>query len=144
MVSRWLWPGNRTFLEAANMAVTWWIVAFLATLTSYEQYMRTLWPKSMKIWWSNHAFCSLIHTSFLRDLSLKPWGNQHMLTFKVNVKVKLESKTFTKYGAYDDLVLYLTKVWGRYGCTRTHIDTKKNLLKNHFKREVKLLFTACL
>ena len=29
-----------------------------------------------------------------------------MLTFKVNVKVKLESKTFTKYGAYDDLVLY--------------------------------------
>ena len=29
-----------------------------------------------------------------------------MLTFKVNVKVKLESKTFTKYGAYDDLVPY--------------------------------------
>ena len=28
-----------------------------------------------------------------------------MLT-KVNVKVTLESKTFTKYGAYDDLVLY--------------------------------------
>ena len=29
VVSRWLWPGNRTFLEVASMVVTWWIVAFL-------------------------------------------------------------------------------------------------------------------
>ena len=29
MVSRWLWPGNRIFLELASMVVTWWIVAFL-------------------------------------------------------------------------------------------------------------------
>ena len=28
VVSRWLWPGNRTFSEVANMVVTWWIVAF--------------------------------------------------------------------------------------------------------------------
>ena len=27
-VSRWLWPGNRTFLEVASIVVTWWIVAF--------------------------------------------------------------------------------------------------------------------
>ena len=27
-VTRWLWPGNRTFLEVASMVVTWWIVAF--------------------------------------------------------------------------------------------------------------------
>ena len=33
----------------------------LPTLMSYEQYMGTLWPKSMKIWWFNHALCSLIH-----------------------------------------------------------------------------------
>ena len=26
----------------------------------YEQYMRTLWPRSMKIWWFNRALCSLI------------------------------------------------------------------------------------
>ena len=25
---RWLWPGNRTFLEVASMVVTWWIVSF--------------------------------------------------------------------------------------------------------------------
>ena len=29
VVSRWLWPVNRTFLEVASMVVTWWIVAFL-------------------------------------------------------------------------------------------------------------------
>ena len=29
--------------------------------------------------------------SVLRDLFLKPWADQHLLTFKVNVKVKLES-----------------------------------------------------
>ena len=29
VVSRWLWPGNRTFLEVASMVVTCWLVAFL-------------------------------------------------------------------------------------------------------------------
>ena len=29
VVSRWLGPGNRTFLEVASMVVTWWIVAFV-------------------------------------------------------------------------------------------------------------------
>ena len=29
VVSRWLWPGNWTFLKVASMVVTWWIVAFL-------------------------------------------------------------------------------------------------------------------
>ena len=28
VVSRWLWPGNRTLLEVASMVVTWWIVGF--------------------------------------------------------------------------------------------------------------------
>ena len=29
VVSRWLWPGNKTFLEVASMVVTWWVLAFL-------------------------------------------------------------------------------------------------------------------
>ena len=29
VVSRWLWPGNGTFLEVASVVVTWWRVAFL-------------------------------------------------------------------------------------------------------------------
>ena len=28
--TRWLLPGNRTFLDGAGMVVTWWIVAFLS------------------------------------------------------------------------------------------------------------------
>ena len=30
MVSRWLWPGNRTFLEVASIVFTGWIMAFCA------------------------------------------------------------------------------------------------------------------
>ena len=26
VVSRWLWPGNRTFLEVDSMVVSWWIL----------------------------------------------------------------------------------------------------------------------
>ena len=32
-----------------------------STSTSYEQYMRTLWPQNMKIWWFKCALWSLIH-----------------------------------------------------------------------------------
>ena len=36
VVSRWVWPGNRTFLEVAiaSMVVTWWIVVFFAQWSS--------------------------------------------------------------------------------------------------------------
>ena len=38
------------------------------------------------------VLCAVWFTlSVLRDLFLKPWVDQHLLTFKVNVKVKLES-----------------------------------------------------
>ena len=33
VVSRWLGPGNRTFLEVASIVVAWWIVAFLHSVT---------------------------------------------------------------------------------------------------------------
>ena len=28
VVSRWLWPGNRTLLEVDSMVVSWWMVSF--------------------------------------------------------------------------------------------------------------------
>ena len=28
-LARWLWPGNKVFLEVDSMVVSWWIVAFL-------------------------------------------------------------------------------------------------------------------
>ena len=42
VVSRWLWPGNRTFLEVASMMVTWWIVAFVASEVSFLSLMHNL------------------------------------------------------------------------------------------------------
>ena len=33
VISRWLWPGNETFLEEASM-VTWWVVASLRSVQS--------------------------------------------------------------------------------------------------------------
>ena len=35
----WLWPENRTFSEVTSMVVTWWIVAFLHTVSLYELYI---------------------------------------------------------------------------------------------------------
>ena len=56
VVSRWFWPGNRTFLELASMVVTRWIVAFLRCVSSGKR----LWacqgcycvPKCRFIWLS--------------------------------------------------------------------------------------------
>ena len=42
MVSRWLWPGNRTFLEVASMVVTWCIAFFCAVHD-------TIWNRSYMI-----------------------------------------------------------------------------------------------
>ena len=41
VVSRWLGPGNRTFLEVANMVVTWCILAFLRSDRTSQQMQRT-------------------------------------------------------------------------------------------------------
>ena len=37
VVSRWLWPGNRTFLEVASMMVTWWIMAFSRSAACWNE-----------------------------------------------------------------------------------------------------------
>ena len=45
VVSRWLWPENRTFLEVDSMVVTWWIVAFLPNVCKidfYQTYHKTV------------------------------------------------------------------------------------------------------
>ena len=43
MVSKWLWPGNRTFLEVASMVVTWRIVAFLCHVCNGQLSAIFLW-----------------------------------------------------------------------------------------------------
>ena len=58
-----------------------------STLMSYEHYMRTLWPKSMKIWWFNRALCRFIQLSILRDLSLLKDSNtlESFIVFRISV-----------------------------------------------------------
>ena len=43
MVSRWLWPGNGTFLEVTSMVVTWWIVPFLSSVYIYGENRSDTW-----------------------------------------------------------------------------------------------------
>ena len=53
VVSRWLWSGNRIFLEVAGMVVTWWIVACCAVLNC------TFW----------FPLCCAIHVTILSSFS---------------------------------------------------------------------------
>ena len=73
VVSRWLWPRNRIFLEVASMVVTWWIVAFLRSVTYYMLLLLWLvagvvkwWTRGSSIfsrcsygWWPGGTACSL-------------------------------------------------------------------------------------
>ena len=45
VVSRWLWPGNRTFLEVASMVVSWCIAAFVPW-----DCIGLLWPTIQNVW----------------------------------------------------------------------------------------------
>ena len=53
VVSRWLWPGNRTFSEMANVVVTWWIVFFWRSVSSPRNdghlLEQKLWPEWLKL-----------------------------------------------------------------------------------------------
>ena len=57
--------------------------------------MNNIWEHyDLKAWKFDDltVLCAVWFTlAVLRDLVLKPWADQHLLTFKVNVKVKLES-----------------------------------------------------
>ena len=37
VVSRWLCPGTKTFVEVASMVVTWWIVACLCSVITHKE-----------------------------------------------------------------------------------------------------------
>ena len=63
LVSRWLWPGNKTFLEVSCMVVTWWIVAFLQSVSTAKQSVPVGTFPIRLCWWRQIA--SLIWSSFL-------------------------------------------------------------------------------
>ena len=59
---------HRIKCNTSTESFLWRASFLLPTPMSYEQYMRTLWPKSMKIWWFNRALCSLIHLTSSKRL----------------------------------------------------------------------------
>ena len=76
-------PPLKTFYEGLHFFfLQWWA-------------MNNIWGHyDLKAWKFDDltVLCAVWFTlSVLRDLFLKPWVDQHLLTFKVNVKVKLES-----------------------------------------------------
>ena len=57
VITRWLWPGNRAFLEVANMVVTWRITAFWHTgLCNFQgtQHKCLNQVHDTNIWLMNH------------------------------------------------------------------------------------------
>ena len=56
MVSRWLWPRNRTLLEVDSMVVSWWILAFFAQWYSNDWSIHTIFTKIPKFWHSTIQF----------------------------------------------------------------------------------------
>ena len=80
MVSKWLWPGNRTFLEV----VTWWIVAFLHSVIL--RYCTK--PRGM------HLLSWLITYVHIVDC------------FWVELKVRISTSNSTKWATYSLIKTY--------------------------------------
>ena len=67
VVSRWIGPGNRTFLEVASMVITWWIVAFLYSAMSLHSLLMTVFYQ----WWPPQHVCT--HTIQSLVFTLQAW-----------------------------------------------------------------------
>ena len=68
MVSKWLWPGNRTFIEVASMVVTWWTVAFLCSVLVFCSVQSWQTMLSKVLWfYGNKSTTTNIYFSFPRD-----------------------------------------------------------------------------
>ena len=70
------------------------------------------------------VLCAVWFTlSVLRDLFLKPWADQDLLTFKVNVKVKLEFLTVACNSSILVIILFFrTRNWRRKSPKLHHIQ----------------------
>ena len=80
VVSSWLWPGNKTFLEAASMVVTLWIVAFL-----YRRHLVYLAVscrnKHCTLKLSSRLFCAKQQINFYCALVFLPEGFVRWILF---------------------------------------------------------------
>ena len=110
VVSRWLWPGNRTFFEVDNMVVSWWIVLFFALcMYSLSQMLNTLVidPWSLSIF-----LCTCVLSLYTGIVNLKnsttsmfalPYiysiGKLHIIICQQLTKTKLTNSS--KYSSWE-------------------------------------------
>ena len=66
VVSRWLWPENRT-LEVANMVVTWWIVAFFLHTLPLQTLKKIIYHSNSPVS-RNHNFSVPWEISWIRQV----------------------------------------------------------------------------
>ena len=99
VVSRWLWPGNRTYLEEASMGVTMWIVTLLlnditsncdnnSTAQKDTIFTDTSSSKDYKFYMLMNIlrkrFSFNFSFRFLQDmLDIWRWRNANKITFKI-------------------------------------------------------------
>ena len=60
VVSRWLWPGNMTFLVVTSMVVTWWTVTFMRR--AFSHIMLFLIPFLWLSWLPSVVSCVVLIT----------------------------------------------------------------------------------
>ena len=85
VVSRWLWPGNRTFLEVASMVVTRWILACLHSVVSW--------------WYMYNRVQKLISKSQCNVRTLLLWSEKH------------REAIFFLISSHDWWLLHLIRFW---------------------------------
>ena len=122
VVSRWLWPGNRTFLEVASMVVTWWIVAFVRNESHLESKRHTHQLEQVRA-----ALATQIHF-FIPNRPSSPYGQrQHGYkrlfgSFTHNWFCKSNQIPFNVASAHLSTATYST----------THVCFKSQISVEHF------------
>ena len=119
MVSRWLWPGNRTFLEVDSMVVTWWIVAFWRCVCVYNMCvinrrlhslrLRSCLPQKSCYYWyigkgKNNAYCCCaLHQYCMKDICVracrvcaKESANHNLMLHPILLSYSVTNKMFLK------------------------------------------------
>ena len=95
VVSRWLWPGKRTFLKVFSMVIAWWIVAFCTVLRKVITPVDIFLSERMK-GWREEMSCTEIEGSTMEFRELK--GHHSLLTNKLLLSKDSEKKLFSSTG----------------------------------------------
>ena len=123
VVSRWLWPGNRTFLELASMVVTWWTVAFIVHChlgafvvsvdLSYKWGEISPWHFCNLMQMNNFGILHSLYSDVTNEC-LRSSGIRHLIGFDLSFKWEI----FSQLEETND---NMPEITGRVASTETHV-----------------------